>query len=1781
MKLINNRFSIDNALKNDFNNEEYLIKDLWDKDTIKHMRILSKEKNSSLISYFIDDFMNISQIRHKNLLSSYHFGIAETINLKKANTLLYYIISDYIEWPIFDVENIALDFNHRIKLVLEIMNSIDYIHFRGYTYTYLCPLNMYYLSEEGVKLLNLSRIIEKSNSSSYTSESSLFFAPEVIMGSNSSYKVDYYSLGYIMRYLLLKNYNNFDRTYEFYNEFNLNQENKQFLINIMNNLTSLAPEDRNISIRTCINRITSEFNLDYHFDLIKERNQLFLNTKAVGLNDEINDMQRIDEEIISNINTHKGYIIRGNRGIGKSRLIKEISFRFKMKGREIYNIDLSDNDTIGTVNISKFIQKIITYQPESIINKYSEDFARIAPELFEDFVQKPLDLNQNSEKYMMFNRICNFMIDISKEKIVYLIIRNIEKTNETFIELIDYLLNYMNSNCCLILSYNEDSSNPTKRMERINSWVTNDLLKVIECKPLNIKETGLLVKKILGINYVPERFSSIIYKESKGNPGLVEFIIKDLSERGELYLHKDGFWELKNSDLSQVRFPSTYSEIIESQLTRYDQNHLKVIKALSLFNIKITKDFIMDIVKIDMQLLDTILDDLVAESVVEESVSQWGNNYGLLSDELSRKVYRNIEENEKVELHRIASDSMLIEYSGNYYKVIDELVFHLVSAEMTDMALEIIITEAEKIVNKTSSNAIFLWEMAYNIVKNRSELDKLKILDNLTDIFITKGDVEQADFYLDLLSTAAEEDNNIDYKIKYLVYMAESYIRKNQLENLSRIIITLEELSKANNKIEGVLESLILKARLQLSSDNIDYILDITEEALNISNEYNIKAYLGSLYNLNGIIYNYKGNLDMSIESYKKSIEAYEFSLKPYEVIKPINNLGNLYSDNLSVDKSLEYYDQALEIANKYGLTRLSTIFLNNIGEVYYNKLEYMKSIEYLRQASNLAEYSKDVRLIFLSKVNLGLIDLDINKLDMAYNIYTKLNDLNNSNPIYEGETKYKYYNFLGEFYFCFGNLEEAEKCSWIASKYYKEYNTREWLRADSRLIYIRYLKENTLDHESIYSLLDEYSKTDIIHEYQKFILTVAKLSLLNGDGIFASELIKRYRDLGGGDAVNYLYYNSRIIEQLIQNDEDSLIEVERLFINTEIDDFVSVDLDFRLYLGEVYFKQKNYSKALKQYLEALDYLYTITKDIESPDFIYKLVNSKNPNLIKERILEIMKIGFDKDLSYLPAEKIKANNYEEYFDMSQIIDTLSKNEFYDLFYSIDNLYRIKSLDSLLQNLKESYMENLKLILNYIGKETIAKRGFILKINEETGSPEILVSLNTGDTELPNKMILLNSLKSKNPFLYNRSSKDSKNWKFKSILPINITGLICLPITSFDRYNNDILDRRRWETILDNKVLGYVYLETGSALNRFDSDRYDLVDSLTSIIYLNMENERLKRISTNDKVTGAFTRKYFEDRLDSLIEIYKRNEASFSLLMIDIDKFKNINDTYGHLKGDQVLSLMGKVIMDSVRDTDIVGRYGGEEFLVLLNNIIAVDGLQVANNIRKNIEKLKVPGINHPITVSIGLSQYPIHSTFKEELIFKADQAMYYVKEVLGRNNQAMWDPGIDNVSNKVDKLTGLVTGDLMKDSSILLALVDISNLMKENKSYKEKAYDYLGKIIDIVDCQFATIILENDFKLIRKRKEFNFVEDHIINYDLINKVKESKKGECFIDWDKGNSEVKIVENPNWQSIMIIPLIKEESVKGIVYITVPLKEKEFDLKSLNACSVLTNIFTGNI
>jgi len=206
-------------------------------------------------------------------------------------------------------------------------------------------------------------------------------------------------------------------------------------------------------------------------------------------------------------------------------------------------------------------------------------------------------------------------------------------------------------------------------------------------------------------------------------------------------------------------------------------------------------------------------------------------------------------------------------------------------------------------------------------------------------------------------------------------------------------------------------------------------------------------------------------------------------------------------------------------------------------------------------------------------------------------------------------------------------------------------------------------------------------------------------------------------------------------------------------------------------------------------------------------------------------------------------------------------------------------------------------------------------------------------------------------------------------------------------------------------IYREQVIGMIVVEDGLKTRIWDEDEIRLIETIADQVAVAVNHarlfEKMRESSITDGLTGVYNRRHFGAQLDHEFRLCRRSQIPLSLIMIDLDFLKKINDTAGHLAGDAAIKHTADSIVASVRSTDTTARYGGEEFVVILPHTDSEAAMQVAEKIRETIASTSVPDLGH-VTASLGVATFPMHAETEAELISMADQALYAAKRG-GRN----------------------------------------------------------------------------------------------------------------------------------------------------------------------------------
>ena len=419
-----------------------------------------------------------------------------------------------------------------------------------------------------------------------------------------------------------------------------------------------------------------------------------------------------------------------------------------------------------------------------------------------------------------------------------------------------------------------------------------------------------------------------------------------------------------------------------------------------------------------------------------------------------------------------------------------------------------------------------------------------------------------------------------------------------------------------------------------------------------------------------------------------------------------------------------------------------------------------------------------------------------------------------------------------------------------------------------------------------------------------------------------------------------------------------------------------------------------------------------------------------------------------------------------------------------------------------------------------------------------------------------------------------------------------------------------------------KLRQFAYYQTNTPkeffIQELESIRYSL--NLT-FKRLQKEQEELFNLSTKDSLSGLYNRLSLMEKIEWLIAKGERSNEQFALLFLDLDNFKNINDTQGHEFGDKILQHVSKILLDSVRENDIVSRLGGDEFVIILPELKSNETvLEVIKRIQTRlIEPVVFNTLSYSVTVSIGITIYPKDGRDATTLLKHADIAMYKAK-ALGKNNfhfftdnlneeiqnkihmqylikegieknyfQLYYQPKVDIKSNTIvgcealirlfDPLKGMIPPNqfisIAEESGLIVPLGEwiIKEAVQQIKSWKNTHFEHIKLSINVSGIQFQSpefiTFLKNNVSTIDTSKlDIELTESVLMNdfdekFTKINAIKGLGISLSLDDFGTGYSSLSYLKQIPFDTIKIdktfIDDLEEESGKSFVNMIVGIAD----------------------
>ena len=1802
MNLINKRYRIIKSLTQNRLVSSYLVSDVMNNHEVIQLNIINSEHApQSIIDFLIEEFVTFTKIKNPNLVKVFDFDLINSIYNKEINGKEYFYTNKYYESHISFYDFVSkINENNLLDVFIQVCRAINYLHLRGVVYGELNTRNLIIDDEDKVFKIILKDLptVELENQGYWIEKDTQisFKAPEQIKGNKTSIASDIYSMGIFLIHLC-RNYINenkdinknfFHGKWSVNEELNISYDTRCFyekIIKLAEKMTEQDAENRYKTVNAVVEDINSFFNTKYKAHSRAELEKLTFDTRIVGRNSEINRVISAYDNFVKN-KANNSIFVHGEQGVGKTRLLKEINHILTMKKANVYSsFTLENSKSNGIKAYAEILRKMMLSCDEEIIERYENELVKFIPELGERNKITTSEISGGEkEKFRLMSRLLSFTQECIGNNPAVVIIDNAQYLDDFSVEILHYLSAETANikNIMIILAYSDGEYISNERFLRYINQNPKSIKFHLDC--LNKEETALMVKGIMNMPIIPVKFGGRIYESTYGNPLFIEETLKEFLSKKIVYIHEDtGKWNTTYNSVEEMPIASSMEQALLNQIKEISKESYEILSTIAIFNGAISTQDIGGFFSYSEVVLESFINDLSAKGILCKKIEDRGFVYDFYNKVLKNLIYNKLNRDERKKKHETAVKVLenLYESEGRENK--EELIYHLEKAGDKNKVIKYCLENGQKMEKlKIMDEAIFNYKRAYSLLSVKEEgYKKIELLFKIGDIYSLSGNISTAlgnykKAYKFALKLGVEK-----LQVDALNNISNVYYKKNELEESLKYVTMAEEILLDFTYMEGFLENKRMYANIYMQKQEWEKVFDVCTKCIELCGSEYIK--------IKGYLYNILGNLYSSTLKLTEALENYEMSMRCFEEINfsagalvPLNNIGAIYGDYYQdSEKAIDYFNKMKEISEKDNIVSSEVLALTNLASCYFEKFNYDDALKFFKEALRKSKKIEYEALVFFIYNYLSYVLLRKGDFIESYEYYSLAKKELEQYPE-QGRTIVAYYEMGAELYLRIGDIDTSYELIKKAIEICNNDDSNQDKDCKLFLNYLEIIKAKNIDSvkeiiENIKVLKDTY-----INNLRKCKI-VYDLSILLHERGYKAEAIKLLEENSLNEVqleVEIIKAEALYLKGLINNSLEDLNEALNIAEKVK-----NKELQWKINtaIGDCYFTKEDYFYAANYYFEACEIIRKTT--LQLPDE-FRLNFIKHNDMLKpfNKINAIRTKYSHFDLEAIKENKIIISNNEELeklFNYDNYLE-LSNNKYF--IKSAQKLYSsllpegVRGINDIIMNIHEDSVETLDCITKLVSGIVMSTRSLIVLEGQNRNYSVIAAS--DGILQMSKIGFILDRTKeTKKPILINRIYSDKNSMEFND-MPEQIKAIICIPIivkkNCYSDYDKAEKDEREKSSFDEGSIKGYLYMESERILNSFNEKSLNKCKELTSFISFLIDNYQLKITAAIDKLTGALTRKFLEEALTEHIEKTNRFEGLFSIIMFDLDNFKGVNDRFGHQTGDEVLKTVSSIVMESIRKEDVFGRYGGEEFIIILPGTDTLKAREIAERIRINIDNKKVLGDKRAVTVSMGIATYPHHAKWKQELIEKADQALYVAKET-GRNRCQVWDSQFSGKAKGTNKLSGIVSGNAVQDSRNVLAMVDLIELIKSEDNHENKIFNMLGRIIEITEAHTGMLFVVKDNAVSEKygRKVFEECWTQVKNYNekIIQSVIDNRQGVCIIDWDDIIGYDFVTGMPEWNSVVAAPLINSGVVKGVLYLTVPIKNKEFKFEDLNFVNTL--------
>lgn len=1760
MKILNNRYRIIKELPAELKNDRSFIVEDLNSNSGKKLElrtVYTSALDDDVMDFIRQKFLMIKQLKESCHIKNHEFTRLSNIDDKKIDEDIYLYTTDYIEEkePILDFLPNAKP-SEILKLFLLMLKELNYLITYGIVYNSFNLNNIYVIKKnEKIDITAKDFVTEKIQ---YSKQITLLENEEIHAFHYGTDIIKSIILSLLLKKNILKNH---ERYFEDLQDFKIihSDEEKDIyncFFKIYNEINEYNNKNNNYSFYEILSQINLSLNSDYN-----------ISTPLNIITDSYFPIKRAKEkkEILSVFKKkktvkNKNFIINAQFGMGKTCFLSEIYFLLLLEKADVYYIpSLGDTDDIKFI---LHLMKNLFLKNPLIQKKHEKEIKNIFNSLKQETENNGDIKKISSLKYKLINLISGLIIEGAASNFIVFIIDDIHLISEFITKSFLYIIteNLDKKNIILIQSANEILiNNNTHAQKFIKTLSSQSGIRKINLQNLSEDETETLIRNTVNIKNIPEILLKKIYLHTAGHPLFINGALKELITSGEL--SKDKTTELckisanLSNPAKQIPISKNIEQEVKKQVKDLTNEEVSFLKDLCIFTSSFKVEFLPKVLDIKTSRIEKYLSKFLDLNIIKKISKSNSDEYSIINKILQKALYNELDHDYKVELHKKILKNIKTIKNINIY----EFIWHAEKSELTEEVINYCIKNKDKIKKQYTHMAyISIFEKIYNFISDKNTNQRLDILLTLAELYLENEDIAECNKKIE---TIEEIIKNYDSNKKAIARL--------------NIIKTIQGM-ELNFDIKKIKKSLNLAEKFapQAHDLNTQLWLDTTKamflkhskkytEAIEEAKKVIVKC--GNSKEFAAIkikVLLELGNSLFHSNKYKEAEKAYREALKAAKKTGNIN-IEDAVLNNLAViqervykdfSTTISYYAKILKNNTASGNTSLQILALINSSITYSYLYDYENAYKFCNQAIKKITQNLNKDKIFFAYVFMHDIVLSLCMYDKVIELEKQIAEiLKNKNILKTNihlcgykQTKNTFHYAMGDF--SFENIPIKEDIN--EKNEIIEILTALSLFA-SELNKLAQNKTSSTEKAEEYLLkltMNPVFKDNIYLVFYELVFLVRKIIIFRCDLDF-KKIVKTTLKIKPNSNQSLIKAPILFLESYLDftNSEKKLLEAASLIDNKYM---LDLSIDINIQLGFMYLKKNNINIAMVNFVEAQELINVFIKKI--PDKFrksyfnihsYGLPSIIIDDYINKKIKPSYKLTIN-DFSYEQIKKILSKNTVEklknnsIFIMNIIAQAKSKT-----------IFKNKSIDDVIAKFSNDFIQNIKSLLNFAAINLLAESSDVF-ITTNDNKIESLFNFGQNKTiERIANLIESSTYREENLF------KDGHTLEHL-VIPINYHG------------NNQMI----------NTTTGYLVFVSNKAVNNFGNLGIGFCLNIENIFAFLIESYKAQQEAATDKLTSALTRKYSEAAVKDLLHISKSSNRSFAILMYDLDRFKRINDKFGHQIGDTVLKATAKAASTVLKKDQILGRVGGEEFIILLPDAEEVQALNIAEKIRKQVEALNFEDPAVKITVSIGVALFPKHGNTEKELISKVDQALYAAKNS-GRNKITLWKEELAPAENKADKLAGILTGNTINDTKNILSFIDTVSLIRHSIPKTEKLKICLEKIVDSTGADAGIFVCPVTSKTSKRIFKYEPVKKakFPINSQLLVQAIKDKEGFYKIDWENIVGKNEVTGIPNWNSTLLVPVILQEEIKAIIYLVSEIRKKKFGMEDLN----LVNLFAGLI